>query len=170
MLRLRMHLRMLTAPDPTWLGNQLAGCQKIFPLLGIEIPAPHQSTADFRGGVVRVGGCDNAALTQDQVDLFGQRTLLASNEILVIIAGSLDPGWGGCAVFPSGQPGLVLPAGPPFDPEWILAHELGHVLGLFHINDDPSRLMYPSTLWTLGITPTLTQEQTDTVRQSDLLK
>ena len=40
----------------------------------------------------------------------------------------------GCAAHPAGRPGAVVAQGAS---RWTLAHEVGHVLGLRHVDDPP---------------------------------
>ena len=47
-----------------------------------------------------------------------------------------NPPTNGCAAHPDGRPGAVVTRGAT---RWTLAHEVGHVLGLTHVEDN--RLM-----------------------------
>ncbi|TMQ15134.1 MAG: hypothetical protein E6J90_25895, partial [Deltaproteobacteria bacterium] len=85
---------------------------------------------------VDVGSCSGST-TSEQNHLFGNRDDVQANDITVYFVRTTVPAFNGCATHPSGQPGAVVAQGAT---QWTMAHEVGHVLGLSHVNDN-TRLM-----------------------------
>lgn len=85
----------------------------------------------------RFGGCTTDNVTQEQIQLFANRNNAWGSDIVVYFVRSTVPAFNGCAAYPAGQPGAVV---AQIASVWTLAHEVGHVLGLSHV-DDNNRLM-----------------------------
>ena len=49
--------------------------------------------------------------------------------MLYFVRSTLPP-YNGCAAHPDGRPGAIIAS---YATEWTLAHEVGHVLGLYHV-------------------------------------
>jgi hypothetical protein len=94
-----------------------------------------------------VGPCVLGQPTADHNTLFKNRNGAAANDVVIYIAQTLIGGTGnfvGCATFPNGEPGCIIVQS---NARWLAAHEVGHVLGLTHINQSDS-LMFPNIGWT----------------------
>lgn len=120
--------------------------------------------------IINVGTCDfGDPLTQDQTDLFNNNNNVGNNEIVIYFVHD-TPGFDGCAVHPPNRPGAVVAD----DAEvWIVAHEIGHNLGLFHPDQGSmpmtDRLM--TRVWLGNITnppPDLIQTEINTMNNSQL--
>ena len=99
-----------------------------------------------------VGLCLMGQPTPNQNVLFANRNNVPAGDLVVYVAQTLLGGAGnfvGCAAFPAGRPGAVIVQNAA---SWLLAHEVGHVLGLPHVPNAPSTntdsLMWPFTTWT----------------------
>jgi hypothetical protein len=124
-----------------WIDEQFRRCVEAFRVVqstdgqgNLAFKHASRRRSSFPRGSVIVS-CHAESLTQDQKDLFNDRDGLKKPDVLVVVAAAIEGGLDGCAAHPPGQPGVILFA---YDqaPEWLLAHELGHILDLD--DDDPA--------------------------------
>jgi hypothetical protein len=123
---------------------------------------------------LNVGACISGQPTQDQNALFQNRNNAGANDIVVYIVNTLIGGNGnflGCASHPNGQPGCAIVQSTA---NWLLAHEVGHVLGLSHVCEgqgcrpgQSDSLMFPNVGWT-NIPPDLSANEYQTMINSNL--
>ena len=59
------------------------------------------------------------------------------------------PALNGCAAFPAGSPSVAIAS---VASQWTLGHEVGHVLGLAHVNNN-DRLMTGNGTWNITNPP-----------------
>jgi hypothetical protein len=110
--------------------EQLRGIEDTFGN-DLTVDAGRVEAHDFRDhhAVISVDICDMGwpTLHEEHQALFDSVSRIGK-EILVFIVDDLDPsGWLGCAHHPPLNPGLIITH--LCEPRWVLAHELGHVLG-----------------------------------------
>jgi len=133
-----VHFKSLLPIDITvqkFINAQFAAMEQLYSEGGVA--AYRGTTEDLSGNAalqpllnLNVGACVSNATISDQNTLFGSRSNAGSDDIVVYIVSTLIGGAGnfvGCAAHPAGQPGAaVVQVGA----NWLVAHEVGHVLGL----------------------------------------
>ncbi len=141
--RLRLHLKVLTVPNVP-IATMVSSMRDVYSSVGIRVD--HVSTETFNLAqnpalqllnTVDIGQCLRGQTTQEQRDLFANRNNVGANDVTVYFVQATNPPTNGCAAHLDGRPGAVVTRGAT---RWTLAHEVGHVLGLNHVNDN-NRLM-----------------------------
>jgi hypothetical protein len=114
-----------------------------------------------------VGSCTLGNPTAEHNLLFAHRNGVPADELVIYIVQTLVGGSGnllGCATHPSGRPGAAIVQSNAL---WLTAHEVGHVLGLFHVTTSSDNLMFPNVGWT-KLPPDLSDSEKATMIGSDL--
>jgi hypothetical protein len=152
--------------------------QRLFTLARIDVR--RGTTEDLSGDddlatllALDVDGCFLGQPTAEVEDLFANRNNAADNDLVIYIVQTLVGGAGnfvGCASHPDGQPGATIVQSSA---RWLLAHEVGHVLGLLHVPTTPSSnsdfLMWPNIGWT-NVPPDISAAQVAQMIDSDLTR
>ena len=146
---LRMHLKVLT--EPTVSRDQMVQSMRdVYRTAGIDVEVASVESLNLPAlNDLDVGACVAGSTTAEQNELFGHRNNVGTNDVVVYFVRSTIPGYNGCAAHPAGRPGAVVAsvASP-----WTLGHEVGHVLGLGHVNDN-NRLMTGNGTWNVTNPP-----------------
>jgi hypothetical protein len=114
---------------------------------------------------IDVGLCIGGFTTSEQNELFQNRYSVGANEVIVYFVRSTVPPSNGCAAHPAGTPGAVVAQGAT---KWTLAHEVGHVLGLIHVDDNKRLMTGNGTLHITNEPPDLITSEIQTMYASDL--
>jgi outer membrane protein OmpA-like peptidoglycan-associated protein len=135
--RIRLHIKILSNPKVP-IARMLRRMREVYGPAGFRVEVA--STERLRVAnlsVLDVGACTVGSTTAEQRALFANRRGVGRNEVVVYFVRATNPPFNGCAAHPAGRPGAVVARGAT---EWTLAHEVGHVLGLAHVNNN-DRLM-----------------------------
>ena len=151
------------------INNMIASIRQVYEPAGIRVELITTENLNLPAlNNLNVGACILGTTTAAQDQLFANRNFAGANDVVVYFIGSTIPALGGCGAHPAGRPGAVVVQGAN---AWVLAHEVGHVLGLLHPDQGgpllPNRLM---TSGPLGATPPpdLIGSEVATMRNSNL--
>jgi hypothetical protein len=133
----RLHIKILTNPNVS-IDNMVASMQQVYERTGIRVHRVSTENLNLPAlNDLDIGGCTLGSVTSEQSQLFANRNNVGFNDVVVYLVRSTSPPANGCASHPSGRPGAAVAQGAT---GWTMAHEVGHVLGLAHVNDN-NRLM-----------------------------
>jgi hypothetical protein len=162
----RLHFKVLVAPTTFTIDQMLAGMRQVFEPAGFRVIRASDEELDLPDlEVVDVGGCWMGQTTAEQDTLFGNRNNVGANDVVIYFVEATNPPYNGCAAHPAGRPGAVVVRTAS---QWTMAHEVGHVLTLGHV-DSSDRLMTGGG--TFGITnppPDLVAGEVTAMRNSAL--
>lgn len=151
---LNLHFRMLfelSSVQRDWLDDQIEAAKALLSNADLDLVNASITLIPFGGGDVSVSSCqahddgtDEKHKVFDLVPPFA-----SSDDWLVFVAKSFSPNnAAGCAWHPAEKPGCIVCVGDSnANRKWKLAHELGHILKLSHI-EDSDMLMNPTVFWT----------------------
>ena len=165
--RIRLLLKIVQTPSVS-IDTMLASMREVYDTVDIlvdEGPRENLIVQAAGGGNqldFNVGTCIMGQTTSDQVKLFANRNNAGPNDIVAYLVRATIPPFNGCAAFPAGEPGAIVASGAT---RWTLGHEVGHVLGLQHVNDNTNLMTGNGTANIVG-TPVLTTAQATTMHAS----
>ncbi|MBM2623627.1 hypothetical protein JIG36_49885 [Actinoplanes sp. LDG1-06] len=105
------------------------------------------------------------SVTSEQAELFAFRDGMQPTDIAVFFVRSTVPPTNGCAAHPGGRPGAAVAAGAT---RWTLGHEVGHVLGLDHVDNNDQLMTGNGTGRITNPPPDLLPSEGATMDQSAL--
>jgi hypothetical protein len=133
----RLHIKTLTAPN-IGIDQMIESMRRVYNAAGIQVDIASRETLTLPAlNDVDVGTCVSGSTTAEQNQLFANRNNVGANDLPVYFVRSTVPPFNGCAAHAPGVPACVVAQGAT---TWTLAHEVGHVLGLPHVNNN-DRLM-----------------------------
>ncbi len=134
----RLHVKVVWQPTVP-INQMIASIQQVYASVGINVNLGTTETLNLPATLwdISVGGCFAGSTTSEQNQLFSNRNNVGPNDVVAYFVRTIVEGYNGCAAHPEGKPGAVIAS---YATQWTLAHEIGHVLGLNHVNDN-NRLM-----------------------------
>ncbi len=161
----RIHVKILTSPSVS-INTMIASMRLVYESIGIRVQWVSTETLNFPAlNDLDVGSCTLGSVTQEQTQLFANRNQARPNEVVVYFVRTTVPPFNGCAAHPADRPGAVIAQGAT---QWTLAHEVGHVLGLFHVNDNNRLMTGNGTGNITNPPPDLIQTEVNTMRKNNL--
>ncbi len=151
----RVHFKILADPATPSLNERFHLMKTLFESYGVGVEMGSYQRLNLPDlADLAVGECaSGGALSTEQHSLFQHRDNVPLDDVCIYFVRTMD-GYNGCAVHPQNRPGAVVAHDAP---GWTLAHEVGHVLGLKHENND--RLLMHKSVARISVqTPGLTQE------------
>jgi hypothetical protein len=137
--RVRVHLKILATPTNFTVDQMVSGMRDVY--RSVEILAEVGSTENLviADADIEVGDCVRGQTTQEQRTLFDNRNNVGANDVAVYLVRTVTSNGNalnGCAAH-DGRPSCVVARAAT---RWTMGHEVGHVLGLSHVNNN-DRLM-----------------------------
>lgn len=159
----KVRLRFVVLAEPRVPRAQmLADARAVYGRAGIEIELLGERTMNApQLEDLEAGEC-NDETTTEQEDLFAERAGAGATDLVVYFVRTTIPPYNGCAVHPPNAPGAVVAA---VGSQWTLGHEVGHVLGLAHVDDDSRMMTGNGTSRIVGV-PVLTEEEVEQASRS----
>jgi hypothetical protein len=163
---LRLHFKILSNPTSFSVAQMLASMRQVYQAHGFRVEL--LSTESLNLPVlndVDVGACTMGGVTAEQTQLFNNRNSVGANDIVIYFVRSTVPAYNGCAAHPAGRPGAVVAS---VASQWTLAHEIGHVLGLNHVNNNDRLMTGNGTSNITNPPPNLVNTEVSTMGSSNL--
>jgi hypothetical protein len=127
---LGVHVKILTQPNIP-ISTMITSMRQVYAAAGITVNILSTEILNLPLlNDIDVGGCDGPTTTE-QNQLFANRNNVGAGELVVYFVRSTVPAFNGCASHPAGRPGAVVAR---IASQWTMAHEVGHVLGLAHVD------------------------------------
>ena len=134
---MRLHIKCLTAPTRFSMNQMISNMRLTYATAQIGVRYMSFEVLSLPAlNNLNVCGCTMGSVTAEQTDLFSHRNFVSGNDVVAYFVRSTQPPFNGCASHPAGRPGAAVASGAS---AWTLADEIGHVLGLAHVNDTACR-------------------------------
>lgn len=160
----RLHIKVLQDPTLVSVKQMVLAMQRLYASVGISASFRSFEKLDIPNLLdIDVGNCSSGSVTGEQDNLFSNRSNVGPNEIVVYFVRSTTPPLNGCAAHPPGMPSCIITQGATV---WTLAHEVGHVLDLFHVMFNDRLMTGRGTANIINPPPDLIEEEIMTMNNS----
>jgi hypothetical protein len=162
---LRLHLKVLAQPNVP-IATMLTAMRVVYATVGIRLR--HVSTEVLSLPALEdldVGADQFQPTRAEHIELFTHRNNVAGGDIVVYFVRSTNPPLNGTAAHPPDRPGAVVTS---IATQYTLAHEVGHVLGLGHINDNSRLMTLNGTTLITNPPPDLAADEASVMQASEL--
>ena len=159
----RLHLKVLVEPVTFPLDDMIQAMREVFEPhgIGVDVATREELTLPQLADLT-VGSCTARSLTAEQRRLFTHREGAGNDDVCVYLVRSTVPAVNGCAAHLPERAAVVVASRAT---RWTLAHEVGHVLGLRHVNPT-HRLMTTQTINITDPPPDLVPAEVKRMRES----
>ena len=168
--RVRLHVKVLQQPDIP-ISTMISNMQAVYGPAGflVEVASTETLNApsllDLDLGPPATACGSISATSTEHTQLFQNRNNVGTNEVVVYFVRSTSPPLNGCASHPAGRPGAVVVQTAS---QWTLGHEVGHVLGLNHVNNNDRLMTGNGTFNITNPPPDLISTEVTTMDNSSL--
>jgi hypothetical protein len=136
----RLHVKILNDPINFTIEQMTDAMRQVYATANIRVEVASRESLDLPLLTdVDVGGCTMGSTTSEQNQLFNNRNNVGTDDVVAYFVRSTVPAYNGCAAHPTGRPGCVVARGASL---WTFAHEIGHVLGLPHVETSGGPCLY----------------------------
>ncbi|HNW88415.1 MAG TPA: hypothetical protein PKN48_02060 [Bacteroidales bacterium] len=161
----RLHVKVLTTPTVS-IDQMISAMRQVYEPQGFRVLRMSDENLNLPTlNTVDVGSCVRGSTTAEQDTLFGNRNNVGANDVVAYFVLATNPPYNGCAAHPDGRPGAVIASGAT---QWTLGHEIGHVLGLSHVNDNNRLMTGNGTANITNPPPDLINSEITTMKNSSL--
>lgn len=161
----RLHIKILTEPTVP-IDTMLEAMRQVYATADIDVDVRSTENLVLSSLTdIDVGECVTGSTTYEQNELFGHRNSVGANEIVAYFVRSTVPVLKGCAAHPVGRPSVVVAQGAT---QFTLGHEIGHVLGLRHVNRNNRLMTGNGTRNIVNLPPDLSYAEVRTMLASEL--
>ena len=145
-IAVNLHVKILTNPTSFTFDAMLVAMREVYATAGIAVNIASTEVLNLSNPVlaplndVDTGSCTMGSVSAEQTALSNFRASASAIDVVVYLCRSVSWNSGslnGCASFPANRPMVVVAS---YASRYTLGHEVGHVLGLGHVNDS-NRLM-----------------------------
>ncbi len=165
----RLHLKVFEEPVVP-IEAMLANAKALLGLHNIDLIEVSRETFTDLDEIARFRtlAVDPNVPTDDQTALFNFRGDAEPDDLVIYFVRTIVPTQAGCAMHPPDKPGAIVAAA--FANIWTLAHQIGHVLGLDHV-DGINRLMTRRSASTIeAAVPEIIESEVTTMMDSPFNK
>ncbi len=162
---IRLHFKTLMAPN-TAIDTMLQSMRDVYEPAGFRVVRASDENLNLAVlNTVDVGACRGSSITPEQDLLFDNRNNVGNNDIAIYFVQATNPPFNGCAASPSDRPSAVVAS---IASRWTLGHEVGHLLGLGHVDDNDCLMTGNGTFNITNPPPDLSSDEIATMRRSRL--